>query len=71
MRHLEVFPIIHYEISNRDNGVNVHNEEDIKLLQSLCEQHKDILDTKTERDFIEKVITDYENILSSNQSEAE
>jgi hypothetical protein len=71
MRHLEIFPIIHYEISTRDNGVNVYNEDDIRLLQSLCEDNKGMLETDTEKDFIEKVISDYENIFVANKPEAE
>jgi len=71
MRHLEVFPIIHYEIAHRNNGVNVVNEDDIKLVQSLCEENKHIIEEQTERDFIEKVISDYESILATNQSETE
>lgn len=69
MRHLEIAPIIHFEISQKYNieELEVKEEEVIRL----CEEHKQIIDEQHEQAFINFVIERYGDFLSSNQSETE
>jgi len=69
MRHLEVAPIIHFEVSKK------YDIEELKVNESkiteLCEQYKHIIDEQHEAAFINYVIDRYGDFLSTNQSEAE
>jgi len=69
MRHLEVAPIIHFEVSKK------YNIEELKVDESkineLCEQYKNIIDEQHEAAFINYVIDRYGDFLSTNQSKAE
>jgi hypothetical protein len=69
MRHIEVAPIIHYEISQKYNIKELEVSEE-KIVE-LCEEHKQIIDEQHEQAFINFVIERYGDFLSSNQSEAE
>ena len=70
MRHLTVTPIIHYEIYktyNLEGETEVNEEEVVKL----CEQNKSIIEeTQNEQIFINEVVKQYGDFLSSDQSKA-
>lgn len=69
MRHLEIAPIIHYEISQKYQLDELQvNEEKVS---ELCEQYKQIIDEQHEQAFINFVIERYGDFLSSDQSETE
>ena len=69
MRHLEIAPIIHYEISQKYELDELQvNEEKVT---ELCEQYKQIIDEQHEQAFINFVIERYGDFLSSDQSETE
>ena len=69
MRHIEVAPIIHYEISQKYNIKELEVSEE-KIVE-LCEEHKQIIDEQHEQAFINFVIERYADFLSTNQAEAE
>jgi len=69
MRHLEVAPIIHYEVSKKYDIDELEVNEE--KLTELCEAHKAIIDEQHEAAFINYVIQCYGDFLSSNQSETE
>ena len=69
MRHLEVAPIIHYEVSKK-YGIDELKVNEEKVTE-LCEAHKQIIDEQHEAAFINYVIDRYGDFLSSNQSETE
>lgn len=72
MRHLAVSPIIHHEIYKRFNLENETVVDENKVL-SLCEQYKNLIEENdgNEQIFINKVVEQYGDFLSSNQSETE
>lgn len=67
MRHKELLPIISFTILQTINK-NINSDSDGDLLRKLCEDNKEIIELQTEKDFIEKVISDYESIFTSNKS---
>jgi hypothetical protein len=69
MRHLEVAPIIHFEVSKKYNIEETKVDE--SKINELCEQYKHIIDEQHEQAFINYVIDRYGDILSTNQSETE
>lgn len=70
MRHLAVTPIIHYQIYktyNLEKETEVKEEEVVKL----CEKNKSIIEeTQNEQIFINEVVKQYGDFLSSDQSKA-
>ena len=69
MRHLEIAPIIHYEISKKYGIDEIEVKED--LITKLCEEHKNIIEEEHEQAFINFVIERYGDFLTPNQSETE
>jgi hypothetical protein len=68
MRHQELFPIIWLTITSNINP-DLNWDDDSEAVKDLCIEHKDLIETATEQKFIDKVISEYESIFSSNQSE--
>lgn len=70
MRHLAVAPIIHYQIYktyNLEKETEVKEEEVVRL----CEKNKSIIEeTQNEQNFINEVVKQYGDFLSSDQSKA-
>ena len=70
MRHLAVAPIIHYQIYktyNLEKETEVKEEEVVRL----CEKNKSIIEeTQNEQIFINEVVKQYGDFLSSDQSKA-
>ncbi len=69
MRHIEVSPIIHYEVAKK-YGIDELKVDENKI-NELAEKHKQIIDEQNESAFINFVINSYGEFLSSNQSETE
>lgn len=68
MRHQELFPIIWLTISS-DINPDLNWDDDSETVKDLCIAHKDLIETATEKEFIDKVISEYESIFSSHKSE--
>tara|TARA_Y100000004_G_scaffold97823_1_gene109536 strand:- start:3382 stop:3591 length:210 start_codon:yes stop_codon:yes gene_type:complete len=69
MRHIEVAPIIHYEVAQK-YGIDELSVDENKI-NELAEKYKQIIDEQNEQAFINFVINSYGDFLSSNQSETE
>lgn len=69
MRHEELSPIIHYEISKKYDIDELEVNEN-KIIE-LSEQYKLIIEEQNEQAFITFIINTYGDFLSSDQSEAE
>lgn len=69
MRHIEVSPIIHYEVAKKYEIDELKVDED--KINELAEKHKQIIDEQNESAFINFVINSYGEFLSSDQSETE
>jgi hypothetical protein len=67
MRHQELFPIIWLTISSSINP-DLNWDDDSEIVKNLCIEHKDLIESSTEQQFIDTVISEYESIFSSNQS---
>jgi len=67
MRHQELFPIIWLSISSEINP-DLDWDKDSETVKDLCIEHKDLIETATEKQFIDKVISEYESIFSSDKS---
>lgn len=69
MRHIEISPIIHYEVAQKYELDELKVDED--KINELAEKYKQIIDEQNEQAFINFVINSYGDFLSSNQSETE
>lgn len=80
MRHLELLPILHYEVhkyyqlddDKDEDGYNWADGVNREALTSLAEKHKDMLeDRSNEQLFINKVVEEYEPFLTPDQRKTE